>query len=93
MLEAPFTSIPDVAAFHYWYVPARYLVRENIGLVGFYDIGHVGETATPTEGGDWHAGTGLGVRYNTGIGPIRLDIGTPASGDDAFGEVQVMDRG
>jgi len=68
---------------------ARYLVRENIALVGFYDIGHVGETATPAEGGDWHAGTGLGVRYNTGIGPIRLDIGTPANGDDAFGEVQI----
>ncbi len=68
---------------------ARYLLRENIALVGFYDIGHVGETATPTEAGDWHAGTGLGVRYNTGIGPIRLDIGTPASGDDAFGAVQV----
>lgn len=68
---------------------ARYLIRENISLVGFYDIGHVGETATPTEGGDWHAGTGLGVRYNTGIGPIRLDIGTPASGDDAFGAVQL----
>jgi translocation and assembly module TamA len=29
------------------------------------------------------------VRYNTGIGPIRLDIGTPANGDDAFGSVQV----
>ena len=68
---------------------ARYLLRDNIALVGFYDIGHVGETSTPTEGGDWHAGTGLGVRYNTGIGPIRLDIGTPASGDDAFGAVQV----
>lgn len=68
---------------------ARYLIRENISLVGFYDIGHVGETATPAEGGDWHAGTGLGVRYNTGIGPIRLDIGTPASGDNAFGEVQI----
>ena len=68
---------------------ARYLVRENIGIVGFYDIGHVGETSTPTEGGDWHAGTGIGVRYNTGIGPIRLDVGTPASGDNAFGAVQV----
>ena len=68
---------------------ARYLIHDNIALVGFYDIGHVGETSTPTEGGDWHAGTGLGVRYNTGIGPIRLDLGTPASGDDAFGAVQV----
>ncbi|SFS20329.1 autotransporter assembly complex protein TamA [Yoonia litorea] len=68
---------------------ARYLFGENLAVVGFYDIGHVGPTATPAEDGEWHAGTGLGVRYNTGIGPIRLDIGTPASGDDAFGAVQV----
>lgn len=67
---------------------ARYLIREKISLVGFYDIGHVGETATPTESGDWHAGTGLGLRYDTAVGPIRFDIGTPASGDDAFGAVQ-----
>ena len=68
---------------------ARYLVRENISVVGFYDWGYVGETSTPGTEGDWHAGTGLGVRYNTGIGPIRLDLGTPASGDKAFEELQV----
>ncbi|MFD1807793.1 BamA/TamA family outer membrane protein [Gemmobacter lanyuensis] len=27
--------------------------------------------------GDWHAGAGLGLRYNTGFGPIRLDIAAP----------------
>ncbi|WP_242650455.1 autotransporter assembly complex protein TamA [Cognatiyoonia koreensis] len=68
---------------------ARVGVTENIGVVGFYDYGFVGSTATPLEDGEWHAGTGIGVRYNTGIGPIRLDIGTPANGDDAFGSVQV----
>ncbi len=68
---------------------ARYAVTDSIGVVGFYDIGHVGETNVPGDDGDWHAGVGLGVRYNTGIGPIRLDIGTPANGDDAFGSVEV----
>lgn len=68
---------------------ARYAITDNIGVVGFYDVGYIGETATPLTDGEWHAGTGLGVRYNTGIGPIRLDIGTPANGDDAFGAVQV----
>jgi len=43
----------------------------------------------PLEGGDWHAGTGVGVRYNTGIGPIRLDVGTPANGSEALKSVQV----
>lgn len=68
---------------------ARYGVTDAIGLVGFYDYGFIGETSTPLTEGAWHAGTGLGVRYNTGIGPIRLDIGTPANGDDAFGSVDV----
>ena len=28
ILEAPFTSIADVAAHHYWYVPARWLLHD-----------------------------------------------------------------
>jgi len=64
---------------------ARYLVREKLSLVGFYDFGHVGDTETPLEDGDWHAGAGFGIRYDTGIGPIRLDLGTQASGDVASG--------
>ena len=29
------------------------------------------------------------VNNNWGIGPIRLDVGTPATGDDAFSSVEV----
>ena len=68
---------------------ARFVVRENISLVGFYDFGQVGETQTPGDGGDWHAGAGFGLRYDTGIGPIRLDLGTQASGDNAGDDLQV----
>ncbi|WP_394178700.1 autotransporter assembly complex family protein [Yoonia maritima] len=68
---------------------ARYLVREKISLVGFYDVGQVGDTDLPLENGDWHAGAGIGLRYETGIGPIRLDIGTQASGDNVGKDVQV----
>ena len=64
-------------------------INDAFSIVGFYDFGFVGDTATPLQSGDWHAGTGVGVRYNTGIGPIRCDVGTPASGNDAFGSVQV----
>ncbi len=56
---------------------------KSIGLVGFYDVGYVGETAIPFDNGDWQSGIGVGLRYNTGIGPIRLDLATPASGDNA----------
>jgi len=68
---------------------ARATVRENIGVVGFYDFGFVGETSNPFDAGEYHAGAGIGVRYNTGIGPIRLDIATPASGDDFGDRVEV----
>ena len=67
---------------------ARVNIREKIALVGFYDIGQVGDTALPFETGDWHAGAGFGLRYDTGIGPIRLDIATQASGADAGEDVQ-----
>lgn len=68
---------------------ARYGINDALSVVGFYDAGYVGETQTPLEDGDFHAGAGFGVRYNTGIGPIRFDIATPANGDNAGQEVQV----
>lgn len=59
---------------------ARYDVTDKIGAVGFFDIGYVGADALPLRNGNWHSGTGLGLRYDTGIGPIRLDVATPANG-------------
>jgi translocation and assembly module TamA len=61
----------------------RATVRENIGLVGFYDAGMVTEESGFAGDSDWHAGAGIGLRYNTGIGPIRVDIATPVTGDGA----------
>jgi fermentation-respiration switch protein FrsA (DUF1100 family) len=29
ILEAPYTNVPDVAQHHYWYVPAKWLVRDR----------------------------------------------------------------
>lgn len=55
-------------------------VTENIEVVTFYDYGYIGEETFPDFSGDSHAGAGLGMRYNTGIGPIRLDVATPVSG-------------
>ncbi len=61
----------------------RAMVRPNIGLVGFYDAGMVTEESGFAGDSDWHAGAGFGLRYNTGIGPIRVDIATPVTGDGA----------
>lgn len=52
-------------------------VSENWSLVAFYDAGFIGEDSFATSNGDWHYGAGVGVRYNTGIGPIRFDVATP----------------
>ncbi|KQB96337.1 hypothetical protein AL073_10085 [Loktanella sp. 1ANDIMAR09] len=68
---------------------ARYAIRENISLVGFYDVGQVGAAASPFEDAEWHAGAGVGLRYNTGIGPIRLDLATQANGNNAGQDLQV----
>ena len=56
-------------------------ITENIQLVGFADWGYIGAESFPDFTGDSHAGAGIGVRYNTGIGPIRLDVAVPVSGD------------
>ncbi|WP_227258311.1 autotransporter assembly complex protein TamA [Kangsaoukella pontilimi] len=62
-------------------VELRADVTEAIEVVGFYDYGYIGTEAFPDFSGDSHAGAGLGLRYNTGIGPIRLDVAVPVSGD------------
>ncbi|PYE84135.1 autotransporter assembly complex protein TamA [Pseudoroseicyclus aestuarii] len=68
---------------------ARVGVTDSIGLVGFYDAGYVDAESYPTSDGEYQAGAGLGLRYGTPIGPIRLDIGTPVTGDDKYGKVAV----
>ena len=55
----------------------RLKVTEKIGVVGFLDAGLVGAQGI---GSDWQAGAGFGVRYATGIGPVRLDIAFPVHG-------------
>jgi translocation and assembly module TamA len=61
----------------------RTKVTDNISVVGFYDHGTIGRDAFPDADSPSHSGAGLGLRYDTGLGPLRLDIATPASGDDA----------
>lgn len=54
----------------------RRKLTANWGVAAFVDAGSVGEQAYP----DFHAvqvGVGVGVRYNLGFGPIRIDVATP----------------
>ena len=65
-------------------VEARVRVGDNLGLVGFLDMGSVGTVGV----NDWHAGAGIGIRYATAVGPIRLDLALPVGGNTGDG-VQV----
>jgi translocation and assembly module TamA len=58
----------------------RAKVSDRIGVVGFVDWGSIGLDSFTGGIGDSHAGAGLGLRYDTGLGPIRLDVAAPVSG-------------
>jgi translocation and assembly module TamA len=48
----------------------------NFGVVPFFDGGTLTDKAWPGLHG-WQFGAGLGVRYYSSFGPIRVDVGTP----------------
>lgn len=58
----------------------RARVSGNFSVVGFYDLGVVSEGSLAGGASETHSGAGLGLRYATGIGPIRLDVAVPISG-------------
>lgn len=63
------------------------LMGGAVSLVPFVDAGTVGTTASPTVNG-LKVGAGIGLRYQTSFGPIRLDLGTPlnpSKGDSRIG--------
>jgi translocation and assembly module TamA len=67
-------------------VEVRQRLYSSFGVVGFIDAGQVSSNGTPFTS-NWHAGAGLGARYYTPIGPIRLDVAVPLQkipGGDAF---------
>ncbi|WP_291360145.1 autotransporter assembly complex family protein [Devosia sp.] len=57
-------------------IEARAKVTDDIGVVGFLDGGYVAADVFPALT-DLRLGAGVGVRYYTGLGPIRLDVAVP----------------
>lgn len=64
-------------------------ISKSIGLVGFYDYGFIGPDSLPGADGDWHSGAGIGLRYDTGIGPLRFDIAVPVHGSSSAGSYAI----
>jgi translocation and assembly module TamA len=66
----------------------RVKVKNDIGFVVFFDSGNVYSSITPQFNKKMFHGYGFGVRYFTGFGPLRLDVGFPLAGrkkiDKAF---------
>ena len=59
----------------------RYRINASFGGVGFLDAGYVTETASFSGETTFKTGSGLGVRYYTGIGVLRFDLATPLQPD------------
>lgn len=57
-------------------VEARLNVTDTIGIVPFLDFGTVSTELYP-DFSDVRLGAGIGLRYNTAFGPIRLDVALP----------------
>ena len=60
----------------------RARVTESIGIVPFIDAGLVSEKSAPASDVEFQVGVGVGLRYYTAIGPIRLDFGVPLDPED-----------
>lgn len=57
---------------------ARFRSSTNLGWVAFYDTGEVfSHMIPPLQEARFLHSVGVGVRYQTPIGPLRLDIGVP----------------
>jgi outer membrane protein assembly complex protein YaeT len=48
---------------------------KGLGLVGFVDAGNVFKRAVDIDVGELRVATGVGVRYRSPIGPLRVDVG------------------
>lgn len=60
----------------------RQTLAGSFGIVGFVDYGYVA-SGSDFASGDDHAGFGIGARYATGLGSLRVDLATQATGDTA----------
>ena len=66
----------------------RMRLTDEIGVVPFVDGGTVFDSSYPDFDEELRWAAGLGLRYYTGFGPIRLDIGVPLNKRDVDDDFQ-----
>ena len=53
----------------------RFPLFKGLGMVAFVDGGNIWRNVEEFDASEIRATAGAGIRYNTPIGPLRLDIG------------------
>lgn len=61
----------------YYSLEPRLRLSDSFGLVPFLDVGNVYLDALPNFGGKWRKSAGIGLRYYSFVGPLRLDVAFP----------------
>lgn len=69
-------------------VELRQRIFDNYGIVLFADAGQVSVDALPFSN-RWQIGAGIGVRYYTSFGPIRVDVALPVNPQPNSGSFEV----
>lgn len=64
----------------------RLKFTDTIGGVAFVDGGGAYDESYPDVLGNPYIGAGVGVRYYTDFGPVRVDVGVPLRGNDGADE-------
>lgn len=72
--------IPKDSYFYLLKTEVRYPIYDDIGGVVFYDGGDVQVTGFDFKK-DYRHGAGIGLRYNTPVGPLSADYGCKLNGD------------
>ncbi len=69
-------------------VELRQRILDDYGLVVFADAGQISVNALPFSQ-RWQIGAGLGARYYTSFGPIRLDVAMPVNPQPGSGSFEL----
>ncbi len=80
-LDADDDPLGGRSLFHFS-LEVRQRVFGDFSLVPFVDGGTVFDAEFPDFSEELRFGAGIGIRYATGFGPLRLDVATPLNGRD-----------